>query len=91
MDNEKSVSTETSPDKSEIERLAEAMERANNLWHTFGKGIMFGLGSTLGVAIIIIVLVYVLKQAQFVPWFGDKIKDFVAPIVDQLQQNSAIR
>lgn len=77
--------------KNPTERLAEAMERTNNLWHTFGKGIMFGLGSTLGVAIIIIVLVYVLKQAQFVPWFGDKIKNFVEPIVNQLQQKSPLK
>lgn len=81
-------------EKSETEKLTETLKisnRQNNLWHTFGKGIVFGLGSTLGVAIIIVVLVYVLKQAQFVPWFGDKVKDFVEPIVNQLQQKSAIR
>lgn len=77
--------------KNSTERLAEAMERANNLWHTFGKGIVFGLGSTLGVAIIIVILVYVLKQAQFVPWVGGKLETFLTPIAEQLQKTGAVK
>lgn len=81
-------------DNSEIEKLTKQMKIANrqNLWwYGFWRGVMSGLGATLGVAVILVLLVYIAKKVHYVPLVGDKLNNVLTPITDQLQKNGTVR
>lgn len=54
----------------QIEKLTEAVERSNRratLWYSFWHGIFVGLGSTVGVLIIVSLMVYVVQNLLELP------------------------
>lgn len=54
----------------QIEKLTQAVEqsnRRNGLWYSFWHGIFVGLGSTVGVLIIVSLMLYVVKNLLQLP------------------------
>lgn len=73
-----------------IEKLTETTEklvRRSSLWYGFWHGILVGIGSTLGVVIILTVVIYFLNKLILVPVLGPKIKD----VLDLLEQAKTVR
>ncbi|MFK5997800.1 MAG: DUF5665 domain-containing protein [Rhodobacterales bacterium] len=52
----------------------------------FMRGLAFGLGSVLGATVLVSVLVYFLRNIDFIPILGDWAKEVLAIISDQTSQ-----
>ncbi|MBI2263393.1 hypothetical protein HY373_00780 [Candidatus Berkelbacteria bacterium] len=64
-----------------IEKLTLATEklvRRTSLWYGFWHGILVGIGSTLGVVIILTVAIYFLNKLVFVPVLGPKLQQILS-------------
>jgi hypothetical protein len=82
--------TKESP-KQDIEtgelRLAKALElvnRSNNSkWRPIWQGVLWGIGSTIGLAVALYAISLLTKPLQFVPIIGTFIREQIQPIIDQ--------
>lgn len=59
----------------ETNRLLETLIKRTNLWYRFVAGLMQALGATVGLAIILAILSYLLSRVQLVPIIGNWISD----------------
>jgi len=53
------------------------------IWFNFMRGLAFGLGSVIGATVLVSVLVYFLRNIDFIPILGDWAKEVLAVITDQ--------
>lgn len=44
---------------------------ARLIWFNFVRGLAFGLGSVIGATVLVSVLVYLLREINFIPLIGD--------------------
>src|SRR3989338_1692199 len=66
------------------ERPFDVMQKPGRLlWLAFLKGIMVGFGSVLGATVLVALAIYILSQIQFVPVFGDWIRELIEQIKDR--------
>ncbi len=85
----------SSPEESDVKALAEALDRLNNhrllqmndstlvmLWYQFLRGLAFGLGTVVGVAALVPVVVMVLNQIELVPIVGE----FATQVIEEIQK-----
>ena len=68
-------------------RLARALEDANKLQRSplrpIWQGALLGIGSTVGLALALYVLSFIVKPLQYVPVLGTLIREQIQPAIDQ--------
>lgn len=68
-------------------RLAKALELANrsnnSKWRPIWQGVLWGIGSTIGLALALYIISLVTKPLQFVPIIGTFIREQIQPVIDQ--------
>jgi len=72
-----------------IERLTQAIERLNrrsSLWYGFWHGLLSGIGSTVGVVIILYGAAWLLAQLDFIPGL-DRFSGMIQNILSQRAGN----
>lgn len=85
----------SSREESDVKALADALDRLNNhrllqmndstlvmLWYQFLRGLAFGLGTVVGVAALVPVVVMVLNQIELVPIVGE----FATQVIEEIQK-----
>jgi uncharacterized protein DUF5665 len=53
------------------------------IWFNFMRGLAFGLGSVIGATVLVSVLVYFLRNIDFIPIIGDWAREILSVITDQ--------
>jgi hypothetical protein len=64
-----------------LARVAKQLKRQNSLGWSFARGVMAGLGASLGVTLVLTVVVFALSQIA--GWLG--IETIVQPLVESIQ------
>lgn len=57
----------------ELHELAETLRRENSWWRRFCSGVIFGIGSTIGVAAVLYIAVFLARELQVLPLIGQYI------------------
>ncbi len=57
----------------ELHELAETLRRENSWWRRFWSGVIFGIGSTVGVVVILYLAVFLARELQVLPLIGSYI------------------
>jgi hypothetical protein len=71
------------PDDASFDKFVKALDRAYHrpllmMWRSFLMGVATALGATVGAAIILVILFYVLKTFDFAP-YATKIQEIIIP------------
>ena len=53
------------------------------IWFNFMRGLAFGLGSVIGATVLVSVLVYLLREINFIPIIGEWATEIHSVITDQ--------
>jgi len=53
------------------------------IWFNFMRGLAFGLGSVIGATVLVSVLVYLLREINFIPIIGEWATEILSVITDQ--------
>jgi hypothetical protein len=53
------------------------------IWFNFMRGLAFGLGSVIGATVLVSVLVYFLRNIDFIPIIGDWATEVLSVITEQ--------
>ena len=85
----------SSPEQSDIQALSDALDRLNGhrmlrvydstfllMWFQFLRGLAFGLGTVVGVAALVPLVVMALNQIEFVPIVGE----FATEVIKEIQK-----
>ncbi len=56
------------------------------IWFNFMRGLAFGLGSVIGATVLVSVLVYLLREINFIPIIGDWATEVLSVITEQREQ-----
>lgn len=65
-----------------MERLASFYQPQRYLWMGFFRGIVYGLGIMVSIALILPLLLAILSTIDWIPFFGD----FISDIVQRMQE-----
>lgn len=57
------------------------LKRQNSFWLSFVRGMLTGLGASVGVTVVLALIIFVLTQVAY--WFG--VESLVQPVVDTLR------
>ena len=55
------------------------------IWFNFMRGLAFGLGSVIGATVLVSLLVYLLRNIDFIPIIGDWATEVLTIITEQTQ------
>ncbi|MBI3495639.1 CvpA family protein [Candidatus Berkelbacteria bacterium] len=72
---------------SELTRAVRQSNRQNGLWYSFWHGIVSGIGSTVGVAAVLTVVAFLLRNLIQIPFLSSLNR--VLPKVEQTLENTA--
>jgi len=57
------------------------------IWFNFMRGLAFGLGSVIGATVLVSVLVFLLREINFIPIIGEWATEILSVITDQSVDN----
>jgi len=57
------------------------------IWFNFMRGLAFGLGSVIGATVLVSVLVFLLREINFIPIIGEWATEILSIITDQSADN----
>ena len=57
------------------------------IWFNFMRGLAFGLGSVIGATVLVSVLVFLLREINFIPIIGEWATEILSVITDQSADN----
>lgn len=82
----KNEEQELSESIKQLNRTTKQLVRQQTLWYGFVHGIIVGIGSTVGVALVLAFILLILRRLEFVPVIGDFVEKIVPYVQKALQR-----